>query len=336
MLLGGRTAEELVFADPTTGAQNDIERATTIARPMVTEYGMSDALGPHAARPAAGRGVPRPRLRPRRPTTPTRSRPSIDAEVRRLHRRRPRRRPATILDRATATCSTGSPTRSSSTRRSRPTEVQRALRRRRTVGRRDRRAPRASIAPEPRPAPSRARRRRGAVRRRARPPGRTTRDRRRVRCDRCPRPAPTRRSTRARIERAVREILEAIGEDPDRDGSLRTPGARRATCTRRSSPASTRTRAQHLTVTFEADHDEMVMVRDIPLLQRVRAPPRPVPRARPTSRTSPATTAASPGCRRSPGSSTATPGGPQVQERLTTQIADALVDVARARRACSW
>jgi cell division protease FtsH len=46
MLLGGRTAEELIFAEPTTGAQNDIDRATTIARQMVTEYGMSDSLGP--------------------------------------------------------------------------------------------------------------------------------------------------------------------------------------------------------------------------------------------------------------------------------------------------
>src|SRR5919198_122118 len=46
MLLGGRTAEELIFTDPTTGAQNDIERATKIARSMVTESGMSDALGP--------------------------------------------------------------------------------------------------------------------------------------------------------------------------------------------------------------------------------------------------------------------------------------------------
>ncbi len=46
MLLGGRAAEELVFADPTTGAQNDIDRATTIARQMITEYGMSATLGP--------------------------------------------------------------------------------------------------------------------------------------------------------------------------------------------------------------------------------------------------------------------------------------------------
>jgi cell division protease FtsH len=46
MLLGGRTAEELIFADPTTGAANDIEKATAIARRMVMEYGMSDILGP--------------------------------------------------------------------------------------------------------------------------------------------------------------------------------------------------------------------------------------------------------------------------------------------------
>jgi cell division protease FtsH len=46
MLLGGRTAEELIFIDPTTGASNDIEKATSIARKMVMEYGMSDKLGP--------------------------------------------------------------------------------------------------------------------------------------------------------------------------------------------------------------------------------------------------------------------------------------------------
>jgi cell division protease FtsH len=46
MLMGGRSAEELIFEEPTTGAQNDIEKATEIARAMVTEYGMSDTLGP--------------------------------------------------------------------------------------------------------------------------------------------------------------------------------------------------------------------------------------------------------------------------------------------------
>ncbi len=46
MCLGGRTAEELVFSEPTTGAENDIEKVTRIARAMVTEYGMSEVLGP--------------------------------------------------------------------------------------------------------------------------------------------------------------------------------------------------------------------------------------------------------------------------------------------------
>jgi cell division protease FtsH len=46
VLLGGRVAEELVFGDISTGAQNDLQRATDIARAMVAEYGMSDLLGP--------------------------------------------------------------------------------------------------------------------------------------------------------------------------------------------------------------------------------------------------------------------------------------------------
>lgn len=46
MLLGGRVAEKVVLDDISTGAKNDLERATTIARKMVTEYGMSENLGP--------------------------------------------------------------------------------------------------------------------------------------------------------------------------------------------------------------------------------------------------------------------------------------------------
>ncbi|HEX2032343.1 MAG TPA: ATP-dependent zinc metalloprotease FtsH [Actinomycetota bacterium] len=46
VLLGGRTAEEIAFGQISTGAQNDLERATEIARAMVVEYGMSDKLGP--------------------------------------------------------------------------------------------------------------------------------------------------------------------------------------------------------------------------------------------------------------------------------------------------
>ncbi len=44
-MLGGRAAEELVFHDPTTGASNDIEKATNLARSMVTKYGMTERLG---------------------------------------------------------------------------------------------------------------------------------------------------------------------------------------------------------------------------------------------------------------------------------------------------
>jgi len=45
VLVGGRVAEELVFGEISTGAQNDLQRATDIARSMVTQYGMSDRLG---------------------------------------------------------------------------------------------------------------------------------------------------------------------------------------------------------------------------------------------------------------------------------------------------
>ncbi|KOO42327.1 ATP-dependent zinc metalloprotease FtsH [Priestia koreensis] len=45
-LLGGRVSEEIIFGEVSTGAHNDFQRATNIARKMVTEYGMSDKLGP--------------------------------------------------------------------------------------------------------------------------------------------------------------------------------------------------------------------------------------------------------------------------------------------------
>ncbi|RXR26994.1 ATP-dependent metallopeptidase FtsH/Yme1/Tma family protein [Oerskovia turbata] len=54
--MGGRVAEELVFHDPTTGASNDIEKATAIAKKMVTEYGMSERVG--AIKLGTGAGEP--------------------------------------------------------------------------------------------------------------------------------------------------------------------------------------------------------------------------------------------------------------------------------------
>src|SRR2546422_206969 len=51
VLLGGRVAEEIVFGDVSTGAQDDLQRATDMARHMVARYGMSDALGLAALQP---------------------------------------------------------------------------------------------------------------------------------------------------------------------------------------------------------------------------------------------------------------------------------------------
>jgi cell division protease FtsH len=70
VLLGGRAAEELIFGEITTGAHNDIEKASQIARYMVYEFGMSDRLGPmsfvapggsrflSSADPLGNRGMP--------------------------------------------------------------------------------------------------------------------------------------------------------------------------------------------------------------------------------------------------------------------------------------
>ena len=84
VLLGGRVAEQLVFDDVSTGAENDLQRATDLARHMVTHYGMSEALGlaTYDARPRPlflnGPTLPEPR------TFSERSAEAIDGEVRRL------------------------------------------------------------------------------------------------------------------------------------------------------------------------------------------------------------------------------------------------------------
>jgi len=65
-LLGGRSAEEIVFGSITTGASNDLQRATDLAERMVTAYGMSKVLGPLAYQqgqqnPYLGNEAPNPR-----------------------------------------------------------------------------------------------------------------------------------------------------------------------------------------------------------------------------------------------------------------------------------
>jgi GTP cyclohydrolase I len=135
----------------------------------------------------------------------------------------------------------------------------------------------------------------------------------------------------ARIERAVREILSAIGEDPDRDGLVRTP-ARVAEMYAEICSGLTEDPAKHLVVTFEADHDEMVLVRDIALYSicehhlvpfhgRAHVAYIPNEDGRITGLSKLARLVDGFAKR------------PQVQERLTTQIADALVTALAPRGA---
>jgi GTP cyclohydrolase I len=130
---------------------------------------------------------------------------------------------------------------------------------------------------------------------------------------------------RKRIEAAVREILEAIGEDPDRDGLQRTPERIARMYVDEIFTGLNENPARHLTVTFEAEHDEMVMVRDIavhsvcehhlvPFAGKAHVAYIPGPDGRITGLSKIARLVDGYAKR------------PQVQERLTTQIADALVN----------
>ena len=81
--MGGRVAEKLVFGHLNSGAANDLEQATNIARRMVREWGMSERVGPMAWRPAAG--VPR--------RGPDVDRPRVQRRHRQAARRRDRPHP---------------------------------------------------------------------------------------------------------------------------------------------------------------------------------------------------------------------------------------------------
>ena len=83
MLLAGRAAERVVFDQLNTGASNDLERATTIAKKMVCEFGMSDLIGPvryasHHDEVFLGREISQPRDHSEETAR------SIDGEVRRI------------------------------------------------------------------------------------------------------------------------------------------------------------------------------------------------------------------------------------------------------------
>lgn len=81
VLLGGRAAEELIFQDVTTGAQNDLQRATEIARSMVTLYGMTQNLGQVAYQSAPNPFLQVPGLSPAREISEETAK-LIDREVR--------------------------------------------------------------------------------------------------------------------------------------------------------------------------------------------------------------------------------------------------------------
>lgn len=83
VLLGGRAAELIVFDEPSTGAANDLERATDLARRMVTEFGMAEALGPVRYAPEAGSGYLRQPSAVRPDLSPETAN-LIDKETRRL------------------------------------------------------------------------------------------------------------------------------------------------------------------------------------------------------------------------------------------------------------
>ena len=136
---------------------------------------------------------------------------------------------------------------------------------------------------------------------------------------------------RERIERAVREILEAFGEDPERDGLLDTP-RRMAKMYEEIFSGLHEDPAKHLTVTFEADHDEMVMVRDIPIHSMCEHHLIPFA-GRAHVAYIPGEDGRITGLSKIARLCDGFAKRPQVQERLTAQIADALVETLNPRGA---
>ena len=132
-----------------------------------------------------------------------------------------------------------------------------------------------------------------------------------------------------RAEAAVRELLHAIGEDPDREGLRETParvarayaeltqGLRQTATTSSPPPSTSATTRWCWCATSSCGRCASTTW--------CRSP------ASRTSATSPPRRARSPACPSWPGSSTSTPSDPQVQERLTTQVADSLMEILEAR-----
>ena len=235
MLLGGRTAEELIFQDPTTGAQNDIERATAIARAMVTEYGMSDEIGPQQLGAKAGE-VFLGREYGNQINYSQEVAAHIDSEVRRLIDEAHEEAMEVLV-----------------THRKVLDTLADALMEKETLDTPEVMEILGEVPERPRRATN------GVGPDRQRPPHQpeltavddAETDRRRG-------------STRAGSRRPSGRSWRPSARTP----TARACGARPSgwrPCTRRSSPGCARRPGEHLAVTFAADHDEMIMVKDIPL-----------------------------------------------------------------------
>ena len=296
--LGGRVAEEIIFHDPTTGAANDIEKATAMARKMVTEYGMSERvgaikLGQSQGEPFMGRDMGHERDYSEQVAA------VVDEEVRKLidaahdeawhvvndNRKILDRLVLELLERETLNAAELAeifkdvvkrpvrPTWLSSEHRTlsdippvlTPAE-EAAMSHRNGSG-----APEgASVTPgDPDTQAADRRPRLGR-----RPAGGEPADRRSSRCRTVvvSSPEPDAAEPTAarppvdvpRAEAAVREFLLAIGEDPDRDGLAETP-ARVAQAAHELYAGLWQDPAEVLATTFPIEHEELVIVRDIPM-----------------------------------------------------------------------
>ena len=287
MLLGGRTAEELVFGDLTTGASDDIERCTEIARAMVTTYGMSDRLGPQQLGTKSGE-VFLGKDYGHEATYSDEIAGLIDDEVRRLidhahdrarfilttHRARSTGWPRRWSRRRRSTTPTWPRCSATSTRApaSRCRSTSSSAHPGRCAPRGRRVVTVAEAAGQPRPGPRR--------RRPAEPGWRRVLRRWRGLRPR-PRPSGTWRARRTMSDEwPSREFPPSTprwtsSASPRRSGRSSRPSARTPTATACATPPRVaRMYAEvcsglheeadtHLAVTFEAGHDEMVMVRDI-------------------------------------------------------------------------
>ena len=132
-----------------------------------------------------------------------------------------------------------------------------------------------------------------------------------------------------RAERAVRELLIAVGEDPDREGLRDTP-ARVARAYRELLSGMRMSAEDVLTTTFDLGHDEMILVKDIELWSMCEHHLVPFTGVAHVGYI-PATTGKITGLSKLARLVDVYAKRPQVQERLTTQVADALVHTLEAR-----